>query len=114
MNSKEASVAEMGEVRGLGWFPHLALYPYLSGNSPRRGRRQKQEGTSRSCERSNSWRRTCGATWTGSCRQKSWTLKTPQLMTTFVLWLKKAGLATVGNPNLTHSLLHAGVSGLSS
>lgn len=97
-NSKEASGAGMVKAREPEWFPHLALHLPPSGSSPRRGRRPKHEGTSRSCGRSNSWRRTCEATWTGSCRQRTWTSKTPQQMAILVLWLKRAGPATVGNP----------------
>lgn len=78
-----------------------------AGNSPRSGRRPSPGEPSRSCGRSSSWRRTSGATWTGSHRRRSWTWRTPQLLATLVPWLKRAWPATVGNLNPAHSLPHA-------
>ena len=93
--------------------PSLQLVPPPSppwpcaGNSPRSGRRPSPGEPSRSCGRSSSWRRTSGATWTGSHRRRSWTWRTPQLLATLVPWLKRAWAATVGNLNPAHSLPHA-------
>ena len=92
------------KARCSDWLLPLALYPPPSGSSPRRERKRKLAGTSRSSGRSSRWRKTCGATWTGSLKPKSWTWRTPPPMATLVLWLKRAGRAIVGNSNLAHSL----------
>lgn len=45
--------------------------PPPPGSSPRKEKRQKHEVTFRSFGRSSRWRRTFGATWTGSHRLRS-------------------------------------------
>lgn len=44
----------------------------VAESSVRRGRRQRREGTSRSCGRSSRWRRISAGTWTGSRRPRTW------------------------------------------
>lgn len=51
-------------------FVFVMISASITESSPRRERKLKLEETSRSCVRSNSWKRTWRVTWTGSLRLK--------------------------------------------